>query len=260
MDLRRVLLSGVFNFSLAVLAGLFGVSQTFGDVAGFDPLSRRFWRGMLAAGSPLLDLILAHQMISAIAGLVVLVVVGLATGMVRTLMREYRFRLDHSGKGLRRRRGLLTLTDVTLPIRRIQAAIIGTGPCARRSAGASSSCKAWPGTRPPRATTSSPHSPTMPRSQRSSARSVGAQFRRAFDWGRVSVAYVWSFAAAMLLLVVPASVQLGFFRCSARPPSRRSRVLIALRWLAWRRTRYALDSDRLLVRRGWWRRRRSSCR
>ena len=43
-------------------------------------------------------------------------------------MREYRFRLDRSGVGLRRRRGLLTLTDVTLPIRRVQAAIIGTGP------------------------------------------------------------------------------------------------------------------------------------
>ena len=118
----------MFNFSLAVFAGLFGVSQTFGDVAGFDPLSRRFWREMLAAGDPLLDLMLAHQIIAALAGLVVLVLVGLATGIVRTLLREYRFRLDRSGKGLRRRRGLLTLTDVTLPIRRIQAAIVGTGP------------------------------------------------------------------------------------------------------------------------------------
>ena len=56
MDLRRVLLAGVFNFSLAVFAGLFGVSQTFGDVAGFDLYPRRFWRDMLAAGDPLLDL------------------------------------------------------------------------------------------------------------------------------------------------------------------------------------------------------------
>ena len=27
------------------------------------------------------------------------------------------------------------------------------------------------------------------------------------------------------------------------------------RWLAWHRTGYALDSDRLLIRTGWWRRR-----
>jgi putative membrane protein len=30
---------------------------------------------------------------------------------------------------------------------------------------------------------------------------------------------------------------------------------IATRWLAWRRFRYALDGDRLLVRSGWWKRR-----
>ena len=57
-----------------------------------------------------------------------LVVLGLATGVGRTLLREYRFRLDRTATGLRRRRGLLTLTDVTLPIRRVQAAIVGTGP------------------------------------------------------------------------------------------------------------------------------------
>ena len=42
MNLRRVLLAGVFNFSLALLAGLVGATQTFGDVLGFDPLSRAF--------------------------------------------------------------------------------------------------------------------------------------------------------------------------------------------------------------------------
>jgi putative membrane protein len=34
---RRVLTAGMFNFSLAVIAGLFGVSQTMGDALGFDP-------------------------------------------------------------------------------------------------------------------------------------------------------------------------------------------------------------------------------
>ena len=31
-------------------------------------------------------------------------------------------------------------------------------------------------------------------------------------------------------------------------------AVIALRWLAWRRTAFALDDDRLLIRGGWWRR------
>jgi putative membrane protein len=32
-------------------------------------------------------------------------------------------------------------------------------------------------------------------------------------------------------------------------------LAILTRWLSWRRTGYALDDDRLLVRSGWWRRR-----
>ena len=92
MDLRRVLLAGVFNFSLAVFAGLFGAqSDLWRRRAASTPCRAASGARMLAAGSPLLDLILAHQIIAAIAGLVVLVLVGLATGMVRTLLRDYRF-------------------------------------------------------------------------------------------------------------------------------------------------------------------------
>ena len=47
MDLRRLLIAGAFNFSLAIFAGLIGITQTFGDTLGFDPLSERFWRKLL---------------------------------------------------------------------------------------------------------------------------------------------------------------------------------------------------------------------
>ena len=128
MDLRRVLLAGLFNFSLAVLAALFGATQTIGDVAGIDFFARRFWREALDAGSPIADLIMAHQIAAILAGTVLLVTLGIATGVGRTLLRDYRFRLDRTATGLRRRRGLLTLTDVTLPLARVQVAIVGSGP------------------------------------------------------------------------------------------------------------------------------------
>lgn len=254
MDARRVLLAGIFNFSLAVLAGLFGLSQTFGDVAGFDPLSRRFWRGMLAAGSPLLDLILAHRLISAIAGLVVLVFVGLATGMVRTLLREHGFRLDRSGVGLRRRRGLLTLTDVTLPIRRIQAAIVGTGPL--REAFGWRELKLQSLARDD--ATKGDHI-VAPLADEAEVATVIAELgwrpvASDIHWTRVSTAYAWTFTLAMLLLIIPASIQLAIFPLVGAAAFVAIAVLIAFRWLAWRRTGYALDGDRLLVRRGWWRR------
>ena len=128
MDTRRVLTAGLFNFSLAVLAGLVGLSQTVGNMLGFDPFSQRFWRNMLEVSAPLQALVLAHQMVTLVAGTLLLLVVGSATGIFRTLLREYGFRLDRAAAGLRRRRGLLTLTDVTLPLKRVQAAIIATGP------------------------------------------------------------------------------------------------------------------------------------
>ena len=255
MDIRRLLLAGVFNFSLAVLAGLFGVSQTFGDVAGFDPLSRRFWRETLAAGSPLLDLLMAHQIIAALAGSFVLALVGLATGMVRTLLRDYRFRLDRSGMGLRRRRGLLTLTDVTLPIRRIQAAIIGTGPL--REAFGWRDLKLQSLARDE--TTKGDHivAPLADDAEVAAIlaelgwRPVGADVH----WARVSPAYAWTFTLALLPLTIPAAVQLLFAPLVAAAGFVGLGGVIAIRWLDWRRTRYALDGDRLLVRRGWWRRR-----
>ena len=68
MDLSRLLLAGTFNFSLAVFAGLFGLTQTFGDVLGFDPFSRRFWLSLLSAGGPIRDFIIAHQVATGVAG------------------------------------------------------------------------------------------------------------------------------------------------------------------------------------------------
>lgn len=93
MDMPRVLLAGVFNFSLALFAGLIGATQWFGEMLGFDPLSRAFWLGLLSAGDPIADYIVEHRMVAAIAGAALLVLIGLATGIVRTVLREYGFRL-----------------------------------------------------------------------------------------------------------------------------------------------------------------------
>jgi putative membrane protein len=210
---------------------------------------------MLAAGSPLLDLLMAHQVIAAVAGSIVLASVGLATGMVRTLLRDYSFRLDHSGKGLRRRRGLLTLTDVTLPIRRIQAAIIGTGPF--RQAFGWHDLKLQSLARDE--TTKGDHI-VAPLANDPEVAAIIAELGwqpvgADVHWGRISPAYVWAFAFAMAALAFPATIQFLFVPPIGVAAFAAIIILIAIRWLEWRRTRYALDGDRLLVRRGWWRRR-----
>jgi hypothetical protein len=62
----RLVLAGVFNFSLAVFAALFGAFSVFDDILGIDPFSRAFWIRLLAASGPLQAFILANQIAVAI--------------------------------------------------------------------------------------------------------------------------------------------------------------------------------------------------
>lgn len=126
MTMPRLLLAGLFNFSLAVFAVLFGLLQTFDDVLPFDPFDADFWIG-ITRSTGLADWMDAHRWLAAVGGFVMLLLLGGATGIVRTVMRDYGFRLDRSERGFRRRRGLATKTDVAIPIARVQAAIISTG-------------------------------------------------------------------------------------------------------------------------------------
>ena len=257
MDLRRVLLAGVFNFSLALFAGLIGATQTFGDVLGFDPFSRSFWLSLLNAGDPIADYILAHRVAAAFAGVVLLVLIGLATGMVRTLLREYGFRLDRTEVGLRRRRGLLTRTDVTLPARRAQAAIVGTGPL-RDSLG-------WRDLKLQSLASDEGGGGDHVLAPLATDEEVGTildalgwrPLSGATEWKRVSPAYVWTLAVGLapflllnLVAILDVTITSGALIGAAVMLG-----LIVIRWRGWRRTFYALDGDRLLVRTGWWRRR-----
>lgn len=255
MGLKRLLLAGVFNFSLAVFAGLFGLSQTLGDFIGFDPLNRRFWTSMFSASSPILQFILANQIITAIAGLLSLLLIGIGTGIVRTVMSDYRFRLDRSETGLRRRRGLLTLTDVTLPLRRAQAAIVGTGPVRDRMGWRELKLQ------------------SLAREEGGSGDHVLAPLARdeevgmiisalgwrpltsKTDWTRVSTAFAWVLTIAMIPLLLLAAAQMLFMPLIGAVMLVGIVGAVAVRWLAWRRTGFVLDSDRLLIRSGWWRRR-----
>ena len=276
MNSKRLLLAGVFNFSLALFAGLFGASQTVGEVAGFDPFSRAFWIGLLAAGDPIADYILAHRVGAAVAGLLLLIVAGLLTGIVRTLLREYGFRLDRTEVGLRRRRGLLTRTDVTLPVKRAQAALVTTGPVRDRlgwrdlklQSLASDEGGGGDHVVAPLATD---EEVDVILSQ------IGWSLPQPIDWRRVSAAYVWTFAIGLsplilllglLAAVVGAAPFLVDSTLSGEVLREMAPLLIPtligfvvlgsavlMRLLSWRRTGYAIDRSTLLIRSGWWRRR-----
>ena len=256
MDTPRVLTAGLFNFSLAVIAGLFGVSQTMGEALGFDPFERSFWLELLNRSEPLRSLVIAHQAVAVIGGAAVLILLGIGTGMVRTLLREHGFRLDRTEAGFRRRRGLLTLTDVSIPAKRVQAAILASGPIRRRFGWWELKLQslAQDGGKGDHVV-----APLASRDEAASIlETVGWPLEpRVGAWRPVSLAFFTSFFG----ILIPASLA----TIAATPFLGPIGVLwlagaglaIAMRWFDWRRTRYAMDDDALFIETGWWRHRRS---
>jgi putative membrane protein len=133
MDLRRLITFGFFEFSLVVFAVLGGAAQQFEFLLPFDIWDYRRWIDLLAGpGHWLQQLGMAAQAIGAIMAILALAIVGLVTGVGRTVLRDYGFRFEETPKGLRRRRGLLTRTDVVMPLHRVQALKVTTGIVRRR--------------------------------------------------------------------------------------------------------------------------------
>ena len=123
MDVPRVLLFGAFNFSLVYIAGLFALLQTFDRFLPFDIYDPARWVGLVGEYLP------ERWTFGAIAGvLLVAALLGSAAGILRTLARDFGFRLSLEGGRFRRERGLFTRSEVVIARRRVQLAQIQTGP------------------------------------------------------------------------------------------------------------------------------------
>jgi putative membrane protein len=123
----RVLLSGLFNFSLIWVAGLFGLLQTFNELLPFELDDLQRWLGFAEE-----KLVGRFTIGAAAAALLVALLLGIVTGVVRTVSRDWGFRLLAEGRRLRRERGLLTRTEIVIPKRRVQLALLKTGPLRTR--------------------------------------------------------------------------------------------------------------------------------
>lgn len=253
MDPRRVVTFGMFEFSLAVIAVLFGVTQQFDFLLPFDIWDLDLWQERLAGpGAQLAGMGVAAQVVGGIFAMASLVVLGIATGVVRTTLREWGFTLERTEKGFRRRRGLLTRTDVVMPVHRVQAMTLGTRLLRRlfgwhalsfvslaQDAGSANHVVApfgkleelWPVAQAAGFTPPAPDA----------------------DWHRVSTAYRFdSLLLAGLIGVVPAAGLAGAgLYLFALIPLAIGAVLAAGDWIAWRNTLHTLDAAQILSRRGW---------
>lgn len=133
MDAKRLTTFGLFEFSLVVFAALGGAAQQFDFLLPFDIWDSKGWLRLFAGQEHWLqELGFAAQVIGVAMAILALAVVGLVTGLGRTVLRDWGFRLEETPKGMRRRRGLLTRTDVVMPLHRVQALKVSTGILRRR--------------------------------------------------------------------------------------------------------------------------------
>ena len=256
MDHKRVAIAGIFNFSLVVIAGLFGVTQTMGDALGFDPFSRSFWIDTLARFEPLQQLVLAHRIVAALGGTVVLLALGVGTGLVRTTLREHGFRLDRTEAGLRRRRGLLTLTDVSIPAKRVQAAILTTGPVRRHFDWwvLKLQSLAQDGGKGDHVVAPLAHEPEAAQVLGSLRWPISPADA---EWRPVSRAFFTSFIGVLAPASVLTAAAFPFLGPIALLWLAGAGLAIAGRWFDWRNTRFAFANGALFTEAGWWRHRRS---
>jgi len=130
MDSRRIMTLGFYSFSLASIAVLIGLAFKFDELLP----GREYWIALAEEEAGVVSAMPVAQLASSLlTGLAVLALVGIATGVVLTALRESGFRLERTARGLRRRRGLFSRTDMTMPLHRVMAASIATGPLRRRN-------------------------------------------------------------------------------------------------------------------------------
>lgn len=263
MGPKRVLTLGLFRFSLVVFGGVGALLAQFDDFLPFDLWDIEGWQHRLAGpGAWLAGLGVLAQAIGVVLLLAVLGIAGVATGIVRTALAEWNFRLERTEKGFRRRRGLLTRTDVTMPVRRVQAIIVHTGAVRARFGWHALSLVSLA------ADAGASHHDAAPLAKSDEVAALAGETGLRLPggdlvWNPVSRTFVAFEALQALRWWIVAAAALLLFQWSARPdglPGWPWLAAIPLAIGAWRalrlamsllRTRYAMDDRQLYFASGW---------
>ena len=126
MGIGRVLLSGAFRFSLLYIVIIFFPLQLADPDVVFRWVmaSRGQWEDVATAAA-------THPALSALLTVMLAILLGWVSGVVLHLNQFYGFRLWLDGDKLRKRHGLLTVTEGTIPLKKVQALIVKTNPLMR---------------------------------------------------------------------------------------------------------------------------------
>ena len=126
MSLPRVLLSGAFRFSLFYIALVFSALQLVDPEA----IVQRFLRSQ-GRIDQITETMAAYPVLTVLATIVVAGILGWVSGVLIHLARYYGFQLWLDDDKLRKRHGLFTVTEGTVPLKKVQALILRTNPFMR---------------------------------------------------------------------------------------------------------------------------------
>ncbi|MCA0910248.1 PH domain-containing protein [Qipengyuania gaetbuli] len=253
MDGKRVLTFGLFEFSLAVVAVIGGLAQQFEFLLPFDLWDIDGWQERLTGpGQWLAGLGPLAQVVGILMALASLSLVGFATGIVRTALREWDFRLDRTAKGLRRRRGLLTRTDLVMPVHRVQALRVETG-FLRRLFG-------WHSLKVVSLASDSgaANHEAVPFGQMDEIAPVVAETGFALppqdtSWMRAMDRYRFDKIVLAAIVLLPATIAAIFIADSVQwlIPAGILGVTVVHNWWRWRHDRHAIDARQIYSLHGW---------
>lgn len=127
MDIREVILSGVFRFSLLYIALFFSAVQYIepNPEAMLDWLIGSRFEGVAEVASE-------SPVIAFLGTIFIAVLFAWLSGIAVNLNRYYGFSLSAEGDKLHHKQGLLSRHTGTIPLRKVQAFIIRTNPLMRR--------------------------------------------------------------------------------------------------------------------------------
>ncbi len=133
MTPHRLLIAGLFNFSLAALAVVGAGMQFFDGLLPFDfnVFNPMDWVD-IAEDYGLDRWLFAHRWVAGVGAFLSLLFIGFASGIATMFFANWNFHLTREPRALRRTRGLTTRTDVAVAVGRVQAAILVTGWLRRR--------------------------------------------------------------------------------------------------------------------------------
>ncbi len=118
----RLLLFGLLSFSMLWVAALFGAVELFGGTFGAEIADLADWVEDSEAE------LRARITVQVVLGLVALaVVLGVLSGLARTVVRDFGFRLTSAEGRLRRVAGLVRRSETVVAIRRIQLGLVRRG-------------------------------------------------------------------------------------------------------------------------------------